>query len=159
MNNLEHILHTLKTLEPDQNYSDRSLSAIVRTPRNPRSWMSFTILHVAEYSTAVALVSLLFFMMLGNASLTSLFSPIQSSSLNAGSLRAEAEAIDIQIRVLDIDYEENTNLSSTTPINRPARTTKKTSPISLLTKESTSTPETPSTTPPTVEEVLNILAQ
>lgn len=158
MNNLEHILHKLRTIEPDQRYSDRSLNAIIGSPRNSKRWLSLTILHVAEYGSAVALVSLLFMVMLGNSSLSSLFSPIQSGSLNSGGLRAEAEAIDIQIRLLDVDYVESSSTPAT--LNTPRVIKKQSSRTTITTpKQSTSTPQTETSTPPTIDDVLELLSK
>ncbi len=158
MNNLEHILHKLRTIEPDQRYTDRSLNAIIGSPRNSKRWLSLTLLHIAEYGSAVALVSLLFLVMLGNSSLNSLFSPIQSGSLNSGGLRAEAEAIDIQIKLLDVDYIES---SSTLPTSNTSRIAKKKSlrTAIIAPKQSTSTPQAETSTPPTIEDVLELLSE
>ena len=163
MKNLEHILQELKKIEPERDYSNRSLSMIVMGPRNSkRSWLSFTFLHVAEYGAAVALVGLFLFMMLGNSSLVQLFSPIQSNSLNSGGLRAEAEAIDIQIKLLDVNYTENAKTTTST-ILKITVPKKKLNPTNTVVSSSSlliasSTEETPSTTPATVEDVLDLLS-
>ncbi|MEK7187823.1 MAG: hypothetical protein AAB691_03190 [Patescibacteria group bacterium] len=159
MTNLEHILKKLKHIEPEQHYADRSLHTIVMTPRTSRaSWFSFTFFRVAEYGAAVALVGLLLVVMLGNSSLVTTFSPIQSNSLSSGGLRAEAEAIDIQIKLLDLDYEESSSTlikKSTTPILRKKTSRQVIAPL----ETTTSTIANESTTPPTVDEVLDLLAE
>ncbi|MEK7093882.1 MAG: hypothetical protein AAB903_00905, partial [Patescibacteria group bacterium] len=152
-------LKILKNIEPDRNYADRSLSTIVMSPRNSKtSWFSFTFFRVAEYGAAVAMVGLLLFVMVGNSSLVSLFSPIRSNSLNSGGLRAEAEAIDIQIKLLGLDYEESSSTLQTA--TTPAVLRKK-APRPAVTPSATetSTASTATTTPtPEIAEVLELLS-
>jgi len=161
MNKLEHILNQLKNIQPDRTYADRSLNTIVNSPRSSRvSWFSFTFFRVAEYGAAVALVGLLFFVMMGNSSLVELFSPIRSNSLNTGGLRAEAEAIDIQIKLLGIDYEESSSTASLTTVAAPSFARKKTiRPIAASVE--TSTPMTVNTTTPNpdIDDVLDLLSE
>lgn len=161
MNKLEYILKQLKNIQPDHTYTDRSLNTIVTSPRNSKtSWFSFTFFRVAEYGTAVAMVGLLLFVMMGNSSLIELFSPIRSNSLNSGGLRAEAEAIDIQIKLLGIDYEESSSTASLTTAATPSVARKKTIRPTAVTTE-TSTPLTVSTaTPnPDIDDVLDLLSE
>jgi hypothetical protein len=67
-----------------------------------------------EMGSAVVLTGLLLFLIVGGFSIWNTFSPFKLTSLDPTSLRAEAQAIDIQIRLTDIAYADPIPFERTT---------------------------------------------
>ena len=111
MNELEKALKELKKIEPSREYSQHSKLLILSTPKLDRhvfEWKKM-LWGIIEYSSALALAAILLLIVAGNTPISSLFSPLNKSSLSASGLRAEAEAVDIQIRLFDISYNESSS--------------------------------------------------
>lgn len=105
MNKLQEQLKELKNIQPEQAYSNRSKLNIISTPQDliaPLTWRHF-LLGVFEYGGALALAAILFIVIAGNTPIGKILAPFDAGSLNSAHLRAEAEAIDIQIKLLDVD--------------------------------------------------------
>ena len=102
--NLHELLQQLKTIEADRAYTRRSRELLLNTsPEAERRTAWVTFLRSLEAGVAFAIAIVLFFVISGGFFSGDL-TPLQLSSLDPGSLRAEAEAIDIQIQLTDLSY-------------------------------------------------------
>ena len=107
--NLLELLKQFKTIEPDPAFKEQSKRAVLATmPAAPvaHGWSAQrTIWKIIETGAAVALTG--FFVLLITGSLSgSEFSPVQYSAIDPQSLHAEAQAIDIQIQLANVNYSE-----------------------------------------------------
>lgn len=104
------ILKMLRAIEPDHEYLKNSRRFIVGTPKQRMS-PSLTLWQILAQSFQVGgtivLAGLLLIMMFGGFSMGKFLTPFRISSLNPEGLRAEADAIDIQIQLTDLDYPQN----------------------------------------------------
>ncbi|MBI2888313.1 MAG: hypothetical protein HYY10_00125 [Candidatus Liptonbacteria bacterium] len=108
-----NLLTTLKKLrhaQPDPGYQSRSRHIILQTtPPLPRLQMvGRWILGNIESAATLALAGLCLFLVFAGFSLWKSFSPLGIAQLDLASLRAEAQAIDIQIRLAGLQYEGST---------------------------------------------------
>jgi hypothetical protein len=104
---LINLLKELKQIEADRAYTSRSRSLIVGTSRpGGVAGVWRTVVHSIQFGSAVALASVLLILIVGGFSAWQAFSPFKLSSLDPASLRAEAQAVDIQIQLTDIAYPE-----------------------------------------------------
>ncbi len=111
--NLFDILKQFKTIEPDAQFTARSKAEILTSPRPERLAMRgfFAFLRVMETSAAVVLAGLFILVLTGSFSGVHSISPIQYSVIDPQGLHAEAEAIDMQIQLANVDYAQATATS------------------------------------------------
>ncbi|MDO8516443.1 MAG: hypothetical protein Q7S28_04275 [bacterium] len=110
------LLKQLHTIEPDKEYVARSRAHILATPRSPRRALLIEILmHSIESGSAIALAGLVLVAVVGGVSLMNQVSPLGLSSLDPAGLKAEADAVDIQIQLTDLNYREPQELPVSTP--------------------------------------------
>lgn len=107
--NSQEFIKKLKEILPGKEYAESSKRAILAVDQYPRwsFWGSLT----ESLSTGVAIVlagALLVLVMGGFSSLN----PFSLRSLDPAGLKAEAEAIDIQIRLSNLDYNDFTRVIS-----------------------------------------------
>ena len=116
------ILKQFKNIEPDAEFSKRLRTEILLSPQPERRTLRgvFTFLHMLETGTAVALVGFFIFMLAGSFSPTRSVSPIQYSVIDPAGLYAEAQAIDMQIQLADIEYPQVTSTAAGTMVATPA---------------------------------------
>jgi hypothetical protein len=104
--NLLETLRELKKLQPDQTFSENSRRAILASiptePLSPRRFFARSLAAAGSLVLAGALV----FIISGGLSATDL-AP-RFSSIDPTALRAEAQAIDTQINLLNVSYTEST---------------------------------------------------
>ena len=134
------LLKQLKTIEPDAQFSQRSRTEILLSPRAERKTMRgvFTFLHIIETGAAVALAGFFIFILAGSFSPTRSITPIQYAVIDPAGLHAEAQAIDMQIQLADIVYPQVTSTASAgSIIASPAALTK--AFATVLGRRSTST--------------------
>jgi len=106
-------LKKLKNIKADEGFTRKSRDLILATSRSaPLNTLNIwrIILNNFETGAALALAGLLIFMIMGGFSAWKFFSPLQISGLDQASLRAEAQAIDIQIQLTDLTYNEPLSL-------------------------------------------------
>lgn len=107
--NLFDILKQFKNIEPDPVFKENSKRAILASESmasaTHRSRAQRTIWKVIEIGAAVALIGFFVLLITGTFS-TSKFAPVQYSAIDPQSLRAEAQAIDIQIQLANLNYSE-----------------------------------------------------
>jgi hypothetical protein len=147
--NLPEILKQFKTIEPDPAYKERSKRMILsQTPKESWSFRR-TILTIFETGIAVALSVFFILILTGVFPDNSYVSPAQFSVIDPASLKAEAQAVNIQIQLAQITYEEATATAESTLVSADTGTSAKPAIAPLLseTAAATSTPTTDNSTP------------
>lgn len=99
-------LKQLQKIESDEAFKKTSLNLILgarQTSVKPGVWG--VILKNLELGASLALAGLLIFMIVGGFSAWKIFAPLQVANLDQATLRAEAQAIDIQIKLASLNYE------------------------------------------------------
>jgi len=160
------IFKQLKRIEPDIDYTGRSRATILGSPRGGVAGAWHIVLHSLQFGSAVALVAVLFLLVIGGFSAWKFFSPLKLSSLDPASLRAEAQAVDIQIQLTDVAYREpfptstTSTVESTVPTARQTKSAPKKAPVNDLGGALKNT-VTPGTTAPAagIDEALDRLAE
>lgn len=117
--NLIELLKQFKHIEPDRDFSRKSRTIILgsRPSFRASAWMLFA--QNLEFGTSVALASLLIIMVVGGFSVWGTFSPFPISNLDPTGLKAEAEAIDMQIQLTRLDYAGDNLLVTTSSESTP----------------------------------------
>jgi hypothetical protein len=118
--NLLETLQQLKTIKPDPAFSDNSRRAVLASvPTEPFS-SRYLFARFLAATGSLVLAGALIFIIAGGLSTTNL-AP-QFSSIDPTALHAEAQAIDMQIDLLNVNYNESTvsaePISATTKANR-----------------------------------------
>lgn len=115
---LHDLLKNLKSIQPDAEYARRSRHHILSSRAEIPRRLSFRqiILQTIQTGPVLALAVVLILLIAGGASTSRYFSPLRLTSLDPTSLRAEADAIDIQIQLTNIAYSEPTNETTTIAI-------------------------------------------
>lgn len=113
--NLFEILKQFKNIESNPAYKETSRRAILAfEPKEPAGWSARrTILRIIETGAAVALTG--FFVLLITGALSGTGLTPRYSAVDAQSLRAEAQAIDIQIQLANVNYN-TPSAESTAPV-------------------------------------------
>lgn len=102
MNSLD-ILKKLKEIAPERYYMERSRTQILTTER-PRKLSAWKVLvESLEAGSAMVLAGALLVLIFGGFSG---IKPLNIASLNPTNLRAEADAIDMQIQLTNISYND-----------------------------------------------------
>lgn len=101
---LNEFLKTLQDITPDAEYSARSRRLILGDAPMPRmrTWRFFV--HNFQFGGAVAFAALILVVVIGGASFFTFLAPFRLSSLDASSLNAEAQAVDIQVNLAKLSY-------------------------------------------------------
>ena len=122
MMNLLDILKQFKNIEPDHAYSQISKRAILAMDNAPRaSWTARrTLFRLIETGIAVSLAGFFVFLITGGLSGSN--APVQYMAIDPQSLRAEAQAIDIQIQLANVTYLPSSDGASTLPVAGGAST-------------------------------------
>lgn len=110
---LLEILKKFKNIEPDRIRAEESKFLILNSPAGQKAnWFSpwRMILNTLEVGSATALAGFVLIIIFGGFGTFRSVSPIKLSGLDKASLRAEAEAIDIQIQLADLNYPETSTL-------------------------------------------------
>jgi hypothetical protein len=108
--NLLELLKQFKNIEPNPAFKEQSKRAVLASAPAmavvPGGWgTQRTIWKIIETAAAVALTG--FFVLLITGSLSDFaFSPVQYSAIDPQSLHAEAQAIDMQIQLANLNYTE-----------------------------------------------------
>ena len=113
--NTEKLLQKIKTVAPDSNYTAQSRMLIVgETPRAlPAFGVKEIFFNILNSGSAIALAAVLLLLAAGSFSLIKFFAPATTALLDPAGLRAGAQAIDIQIELANIAYQEPTLISET----------------------------------------------
>ena len=157
--NLLELLKKLKGIEPDKHYTEKSRSVILSTPLVKKIRFASPWLPQLKFIGSFALASLAFFILLGGFSNSKFSAPLKLSNLDPIGLKAEADAIDIQIQITDIHYREssvagNESTAPLTPSKTGKELQKQAENLGLKNQASpTSTPEI------TIDEALDKLSK
>lgn len=121
MTDFYKLLRELKNIKADPDYTARSRVYFVAGTAEPafaratadkpaRQLSVWQILSRSfQTSSAIVLTGILMLMALGGFSAWQFFSPVKLASLDPAGIRAEAQAIDIQIKLTDLNYAESLN--------------------------------------------------
>lgn len=140
---ISDILKQFKNIEPNAQFSERSKREILLSPQTePRTMRGvFAFLHALETGAVVALVGFFILILTGSFSPTRSIAPIKYSVIDPQGLQAEAQAIDMQIQLEDIEYPQVTSTVSGSTVTSPAALTK--AFAVALSAQSTSSASTP----------------
>ena len=134
---LIELLKKLKNLKAHPDYTRKSRQLIMSQEKN--AWPApynlsearqrrpgFSLKHFAanlfQSGSAIAMTAMLLFLVFGSFSLWKIFSPANPIAIELTGLQAEAQAIDIQIQLTNIAYQEPIaleNKTSTVPFAHP----------------------------------------
>ncbi len=122
-------LKKLEGLKADPEYTKRSKVLIIGHDKN--RWSGFSLKEIGasalQSGWAIALSAILLFFALGGFSLWKLFSSVNTVGIDLAGITAEAQAIDIQIQLVGITYNQPPqppaieNKTSTVQLARPAK--------------------------------------
>ncbi|RJP45638.1 hypothetical protein C4587_00615 [Candidatus Parcubacteria bacterium] len=118
MDKLIETLQELQLIRADGGFTRKSREALLRSA-HPKTNPWSVFLQALEVGAGVALVAVLLLLISGGFS-SGFLTPLKLSSLDPAALRAEAEAIDIQIQLADLNYLEPKTSESTPPALLPA---------------------------------------
>lgn len=152
----QNILKQLKTLEPDKGYTLRSRTEVLLSSRpeltKKQSGMLRIFGEVFQSVSAIALTSVAIIVIFGGFSVWRLVKP-GLLALDPAGLRAEAQAIDIQIQLAGIEYQESTAAQAGVVSNG------RTSIVVSSSKSEPGAEEAPSSTFVSVDEALKALTE
>lgn len=103
---LEKLLKEFNKIEPDPDYTRRSRLAILGFhERDPKRTAWGLIWSSIKFSTGTVITGLVIILIFVAFSVVEFSSPVSLTALDPITLRAEAEAIDIQIKLTALGYE------------------------------------------------------
>lgn len=162
--NLLELLKQFKNIEPDPAFKETSKRAVLAAApamSAARGWSAQrTIWKIIETGVAVALTGF-FVLLITGAFSGSELSPIQYSAIDPQSLHAEAQAIDIQIQLANLNYSEPAAQSTMQIAGAKTGGAKNASPLASSTANGTASATATSTASTTVsiDQALQSLAQ
>jgi hypothetical protein len=114
--NLFDILKQFKNIEPDARSTERSKRAILSSPQPERRTVRgiFIFLRALESGVAVVLVGFFILILTGSLPGSHSIGPIQYSVIDPQGLHAEAQAINMQIQLVDVNYPQVTSTLGST---------------------------------------------
>jgi len=136
---MEDIIKQLKKLqhiEPDRLFTERSRAALFGVQKSRGTWG--LILRNVELGASFALAGILIITIFGGFSTWRFLSPFKLSNLDTTGLKAEAQAVDVQIELTNLNYDEiiNTvNLESTESVSALVKNKGKSAPLPLFEQE------------------------
>jgi hypothetical protein len=163
-------LKQFKKITPDATRSTIAKRAILaQTPIEPRTaWgIRRSLAAIFETGFAVALTVFFILIIVGKFPGQSSVAPVQFSVINPSTLKAEAQAVDIQIQLAQIAYTETTSTDESTPQTTAAIAAKQPSlaaaavsaASSSATAANTSSTAAASSTTVSVDQALQELSQ
>lgn len=154
-------LKKLQSIEADKRFTERSRVLIVGTHKQRGVWD--LILKNIELGASFALAGILLVTILGGFSAWKFLSPLKLSNLDTTDLTAEAQAVDIQIQLTNLNYDEIAGATkSTTPSAEQKNTTIKIQKKNLAEQEGTLgavATSSPNNEALSIEEALEKLAE
>jgi hypothetical protein len=120
---LKEAFNNFKKITPDEDYTKRSRALVVTAEQKLSPFrLPFALKLLSrgfQYGSAIALTSLLIAIIAGGFSILTFLTPFSKlPSLDPEHLRAEAQAIDIQIKLTGLSYDINE-----TPVNAEGQST------------------------------------
>ncbi len=125
-----NLLKKFKKVKPDADFSARSRNMILNTEPLERpagfGWQKYSspwqvIIQGLEFGSTIALAGIVLALILGGVSAWRFLSPLHLEGLDPSALQAEAQAVDMQLELARIHYNEPATTSGTTtlPIAKP----------------------------------------
>ena len=114
-------LKKLRMIEPDKQSTERLRALIIGTQKPigiKRISIWNVILKNIELGASFALAGVLIITILGGFSAWRFLSPLKLSNLDTTGLKAEAQAVDIQIQLTNLNYDEIVSLTTSTSAQR-----------------------------------------
>ena len=106
MNNLLNTIKKFQLLKPDSAYTKRSRETILAPRLRWFNVFGDWVLQKVQTGAAVALAGFCLFIIFAGARIWQPFSPLNATNLDLSNLKAEAQAIDIQINLANLRYSE-----------------------------------------------------
>lgn len=125
---IEKVLRQFKNIRPRDEFSKISRATILATPRIPQRTWAEILWPSLRFSSAALITGFIIFVVVGVFSLTGINSKVPVASLDPITLRAEAEAIDIQIQLTALGYDNplqvihDTSTPTGLSLKKPAKT-------------------------------------
>lgn len=108
-------LRKFKTIKPDPEYTEKSKRVILSSRQNIPAMNPFrSILQFIETGAAVALAGFFILLISGALSNSTYIAPVQYSVIDGATLHAEADAIDMQIKLADVSYPASASNNGST---------------------------------------------
>ena len=107
---LQDLLRQLRKIEPNRDYTAYSRQHIVGTPfvipqiTHPRAFHFLS--ELLQSGAALALTGVAMLLLIGTFTMSNIFSSSVVANLDPVGLKAEAQAVDIQLQLTDISYIE-----------------------------------------------------
>jgi hypothetical protein len=122
---ISDILKQFKNIRPDAEYAEKSKRAVLATPQESfareKGWKFIlrgqgvmVLLHSLETGAALVLAGFFILLATGSFSGNKYLAPVQYSVIDPNGLHAEAQAIDIQIQLANLDYSVVASTSEST---------------------------------------------
>jgi hypothetical protein len=142
--NLFEALKQFKNIEPDPASAERTKRAVLASPQNNPVSVRKVIFRIFETSSALVLGGFLILLLTGALPVAHNIAPVQLSVVDPASIRAEAEAIDMQIQLANLNYAEVAPQAST-PQSATLMSPKPMSNASVMSETSSTSTSSPST--------------
>ena len=160
--NLFELLKQFKRIEPDATFSASSRRAILAQAELKESLTVRRVLfHIFEAGAAVALTGFFILILTGTFG-SSRLAPVQFSAIDPQGIRAEAQAIDIQIQLANVAYQGGSSAESTVSSAKPTTATSLVTPTAPQTATATAGVEnstSSSTSTVSIDQALQSLSQ
>src|SRR5271170_6443861 len=118
--NIFEILKKFKNIEPDQHFTEKSKLIILATPQKSPAlaWQGLRVVfRVLETGAAVVLAGFFLLLVTGGFQGSRYLAPVQYSVIDPQGLHAEAQAVDMQIELANVNYPESSAAPvSTSPV-------------------------------------------
>jgi hypothetical protein len=113
---ISDILKQFKNIQPDAEYAEKSKRAVLAAPQSLAVRERGIMIFFRSLETSAALVLAGFFILLATGSFSGAkyLAPVQYSVIDPNGLHAEAQAIDIQIQLANLDYSVVASTSEST---------------------------------------------
>jgi hypothetical protein len=140
--NLLETLKQLKNIQADSSYVEKSRRIVLASPRHEPLSARMIFVRILETAGSLALVGVFIFAVAGGLSSSRYFSPVSFQGIDPAALHAEADAIDMQINIANLNYSQSVNVGESTAMTTPVvhaheSATSTSTPVVL---QSTSTP-------------------
>ncbi|HUZ92437.1 MAG TPA: hypothetical protein VNG29_00365 [Candidatus Paceibacterota bacterium] len=157
---LDNIFKQLKSIEPDPAFKHKSLHLILHSAPAGKPTLREIIFKSVEFGAAIALAGVLIYTAVGGFSAPG-SSPLQISNFNPASLKAEAQAVDMQIQLVNLSYDTGSIVGATSSAASTPSVASPASGLPVLESPVTapSSPAATVTSSVSVDQALNALSQ
>ncbi|MEK7138476.1 MAG: hypothetical protein AAB787_03130 [Patescibacteria group bacterium] len=157
---LEKILKEFKNIEPRAEFSKISRATILATTRTPKKTWAQILWPSLRFSSGALITGFLIVIIVGAFS-TGINSRVPLASLDPITLKAEAEAIDIQIQLTALGYDNPLQVinDTSTPSGVSIKKVAKIIPTEIKTEEGKETTVIETEPVITIEEALEVLVK